>query len=138
MTEQQRLVLGIATGLLLIVIVFSTLFFIKQLRRRSYFRRRWQELHRYLANKETWPLAIITADKLLGEALKKKRFKGKSVGERLVSAQRQLTDNDTIWFAHNLAKKLMMDESAIRLRQADVKKSLLGFLQAFKDLGVIE
>jgi hypothetical protein len=98
---------------------------------------KWQDLQRFCASKETWPLAIITADKLLDEALKNKRIKGKSMGERLVSAQRTLTDNDGVWFSHNLAKKLI-DEATVRLNQTDVKKSLLGVRQALKDLGVME
>lgn len=103
----------------------------------SKFKTRWQELQHYLASRETWPLAIITADKLLDEALKKRRFKGKSMGERLVSAQRTFSDNDGVWYAHNLSKKLV-DEAAVRLRQVDVKKSLVGFRQALRDLGVLE
>ncbi|MCW1907811.1 MAG: hypothetical protein KIH63_000530 [Candidatus Saccharibacteria bacterium] len=101
------------------------------------YKARWQELQKFLASRETWPLAVITADKLLDEALKKRRFKGRSMGERLVSAQRTFSDNDGVWFAHNLSKKLA-DESAVRLRQVDVKKSLVGVRQALRDLGVLE
>ena len=101
------------------------------------YKEKWQDLQRFCAGKETWPLAIITADKLLDEALKHKRLKGKSMGERLVSAQRTLTDNDSVWFSHNLAKKLL-DDTVTRLNQADVKKSLMGVRQALRDLGVME
>jgi hypothetical protein len=101
------------------------------------YRARWQELQKFLASRETWPLAVISADKLLDEALKRRRFKGKSMGERLVSAQRSFSDNDGVWFAHNLSKKLA-DESTVRLRQVDVKKSLVGIRQALRDLGVLE
>src|SRR5262245_26477366 len=94
------------------------------------------QLQKYCSSKETWPLAVITADKLLDEALKKRRLKGKSMGERLVAAQNRLTDNDAVWFAHNLSKKLI-DETAIRLTQADVKRALTGFRQALKDLEVL-
>ena len=98
---------------------------------------KWSDLQKFCASRETWPLAIITADKLLDEALKNKKFKGKSMGERLVSGQRIFSDNDGLWFSHNLAKKLM-DETAVRLRQADVKRSLLGVRQALRDIGVLE
>lgn len=100
------------------------------------YQEKWKELQKFCASKETWPLAVITADKLLDEALKKKKMKGKSMGERLVEAQRQLTDNDGVWFAHNLAKKLA-DDSVGRLREADVKKSLVGVRQALRDLGAL-
>lgn len=132
----QTIVLAIAGG---VVIIFIFLAFVLSRRRvkPEHFKQKWQDLQKFCASKETWPIAIITADKLLDEALKKKRFKGKSTGERLVAAQRDLTDNDGIWYAHNIAKKLM-DEAAIRLKQSDVKKSLVGYRQALRDLGVMK
>ena len=134
----NKAVIGAIVGsLALLIIIFIIIRFIKKYKRKGYYKEKWQDLQKFCANKETWPLAIITADKLLDEALKKQGMKGKSTGERLVTAQRELTDNDGVWFAHNLAKKLV-EETALRLRQTDVKKSLLGFLQALKDLGVME
>ena len=101
------------------------------------FREQWIELQKFSSSKDTWPLAVINADKLLDDALKKRRLKGKSMGERLVEAQRQLSDNDAVWFAHNLAKKLLED-SVPRLKEAEVKKSLVGFRQALRDLGALQ
>lgn len=101
------------------------------------FREEWIELQKFCSSKDTWALAVINADKLLDEALKKKRLKGKSMGERLVAAQRQLSNNDAVWFAHNLAKKLLED-AVPRLKEADVKKSLVGVRQALRDLGALE
>jgi hypothetical protein len=100
------------------------------------FRKKWIELQKLCASQENWPLAVIAADKLLDDALKKKHCKGKSMGERLVSAQRQLTDNDSVWYSHNLAKKLKA-ENSLKLRQTQVKKSLVGFGRALRDLGAI-
>ncbi len=133
--NRYLIIAGIALGLILFVLLA-----IRFLRRRvnpKKFKDNWLELQKFCASKETWPLAIITADKLLDEALKKKHVKGKSMGERLVTAQRTFHDNDAVWYSHNLAKKLI-DESTIRLKQTDVKKSLLGFRDAMKDLGVLE
>lgn len=122
-----------------VVTLVLALLVLSGLRRKSNKRKyteRWQDLQRYCASKETWPLAIITADKLLDEALRNHRIKGKSTGERLVAAQHKITDNDAVWYSHNLAKKLIA-ETTVRLNQADVKKSLVGFRQALKDLGVV-
>jgi len=101
------------------------------------FTEQWKELQQFCKSKDTWPLAIINADKLLDEALKKKHLKGKSMGERLVEAQKMLSDNDGVWFAHNLAKKLL-DDSYGRLKETEVKKSLVGVRQALRDLGALE
>lgn len=102
----------------------------------AYFKAQWTELQKLCASKDTWGLAVTNADKLLDEALKKRKFKGKSMGERLVSAQRDLSDNDAVWFAHNLSKKILEDTIS-RLREADVKKSLVGIRQALRDLGAL-
>ena len=101
------------------------------------FQAQWKDLQTFCKSKDTWALAVINADKLLDEALIKKRLKGKSMGERLVEAQKMLSDNDAVWFAHNLAKKLL-DESYSRLKESEVKKSLVGIRQALRDLGALE
>lgn len=97
---------------------------------------KWRELQRFCKDKTTWPKAITEADKLLNEALKKRRFKGKSMGERLASAQRSINNNDEVWFAHNLYKKIT-DQPDIKLKETDVKKALFGFREALKDLGAL-
>lgn len=94
----------------------------------------WQELQGFCKNKTTWPQAVLSADKLLDAALKKRRFKGKTMGERLVAAQNNLSDNDMVWTAHNMAKRIM-EVPDIKLREKDVKLALIGFRQALKDLG---
>ncbi|MEK7602875.1 MAG: hypothetical protein AAB459_01345 [Patescibacteria group bacterium] len=96
----------------------------------------WQELQLFCKDKTTWPHALSAADALLDKALKRRKFKGKSMGERLVNAQRTLTNNDGVWFAHNLCKKVI-EKPATRLREADVKSALIGFRQALKDIGAL-
>jgi hypothetical protein len=94
----------------------------------------WQEIQSFCKDKVTWPLAIMNADKLLDAALKKRRFKGKTMGERLVAAQNYLSDNDMVWTAHNFAKRVA-GAPDVSLREKDVKQTLIGFRQALKDLG---
>jgi hypothetical protein len=96
----------------------------------------WKELQSYCRDKSTWAQAIIDADKLLDKALKRRKFKGKRMGERMVSAQRMISNNDQLWFAHNLAKKVVANP-AMKLKEADVKTALIGFRLALKDLGAL-
>ncbi len=103
----------------------------------EYFSARWQEVQKLCASKSTWPLAIINADKLVDEALRKSRAKGKTMGERLVTVQRTLTSNDTVWYAHKLRNKLVHEEYD-KLSERDVKEALIGFRQALKDLGALK
>lgn len=97
----------------------------------------WQELQKLLADRSAWADAILKADALLGKALKKRKYKGKSFGERLVSAQRDLSDNDGVWFGHKLAKQIQEDKNT-KLRKNDVKDALIGLGRALKDLGALK
>lgn len=109
----------------------------RRIRKNEKFIARWKELQDFCRDKATWTNALIEADKLLDKALKKRRFKGKSMGERLVNAQRYITDNDDIWDAHNLVKKLIDAPEKVRLKENDVKEALISFREALKDLGAL-
>ena len=123
---------------LLIASVTSYLIYrqVRKRRRSKVFLKKWKEVQKLCANKDTWPEAISMADDLLGKALKRKHYKGKNTGERLVAAQKVFSSNDTIWTAHKLSSKIK-DNSDIKLKKSDVKNSLLAFGKALKDLGVI-
>jgi hypothetical protein len=128
-------------GLAVVIVVLLALVFgAGYLKRRpkmldaAYFQGKWKEAQGFCKDKTTWPLAIINADKLLDDALKRRRFKGKTMGERMVAAQRELSDNDGVWFAHKLRNRLV-HEADVTLKENDVKKALIGIRQALKDLG---
>ncbi|HSW85679.1 MAG TPA: hypothetical protein VLF79_03675 [Candidatus Saccharimonadales bacterium] len=98
---------------------------------------KWRELQQNCANRKTWPQAIIEADELLCEALKVRRYKGKTTGERLVAAQHELSDNESVWFGHKLYKTII-SEGAPKLKKIEVITALAGFRQALRDLGALK
>lgn len=102
----------------------------------AYYTQKWQDLQKLLKDQTTWPLAIIDADKLLDCALKARKYKGKSAGERLVSAQHDIQDNDAVWYGHKLRNRLV-HEHDVKLKERDVKDALLGIKRALKDLGAL-
>lgn len=102
-----------------------------------YFMQRWLALQKFCGTRKTWPDAIIAADALLDEALKKRGYKGKTTGERLVAAQRTITDNEAVWFGHKYCKRVPA-EDVRRLRKQDILEALQGFRQALRDLGALE
>lgn len=102
---------------------------------RDYFKKRWQELQGHCSQEVTWPMAVIDADKLLDDALRRLHYRGKTMGERLVSAQRDLSSNDTVWFSHKLRNKVVHEN--IKLKKRDVQAALKGYLQALHDLGAL-
>ncbi len=130
--------LAVAAGVLLLVIVLTASLLRrrpKKLNKQKY-QRRWQEIQSLCGKPDTWPLAVIDGDKLLDDALKQRRFKGRTMGERLVSAQHSLSENDTVWYGHKLRNRLVHEEVA-PLKKSEVIRVLSGFRQALKDLGAL-
>jgi len=100
------------------------------------FQAKWQTLQALLSDKQKWAEAVVDADKLLDMALKKRHINGRSMGARLVKAQRLFTDNDGVWFGHKLRNKIDADPK-LKLKKADVKQALMGIRQALKDVGAL-
>jgi hypothetical protein len=102
--------------------------------KREYFVSRWKRLQKLFPDESQWAKAIVEADDLLNEALKKKRFKGSGMGERLVEAQKNFTNNDAVWYGHKLRTKIDMNPD-IKISREEVQKALFGLRQGLKDIG---
>jgi hypothetical protein len=135
MNLDQLIYLSLGTALALVIGVAVYLRLPRKLKT-ARFVAQWKELQGHLTDKTSWPKALADADKMLNSALKARKFKGKSMGERMVSAQKVITNNDAMWFAHNLYKKVVA-EPTIRLKEADVKTALIGYRNALKDIGAL-
>jgi hypothetical protein len=100
--------------------------------------KRWSRLQKMCATRKTWPQSIAEADALLDRALKQRRYKGKTIGERLVAAQHDLTANDKVWFSHKYSKQLGEGVDVRTLKKNEMAEALMGFRQALRDLGALE
>lgn len=139
LSSQLTLYLAATAGVLIMATVFTASLIVgrnRRLARTEHLKQRWQRIQRGCGKSEQWPMCIVEADKVLDEALKSAGFKGKSTGERLVAAQRRLTDNDGVWFGHKLRNKIVHEEIN-RLYKRDVQTALMGIRQALQDLGVL-
>lgn len=137
--DKFTIITVVGAVVLVLLVVFGVRFRLKPRKiKQQDFQDKWKEIKNLLGNKETWGEAILDADQLLDRALKRLRFKGGSMGERLVNAQKQFTDHDAVWHAHKLAKKIVSDSEDVKLKEDDVKKALLGFGQALKDIGAFK
>ena len=105
--------------------------------KQDYFINEWRELQKLLRNKDRWDVALLQADALFDAALKKSRFRGASMGERMVKAQKLFTDNDGAWFAHKLRKEVESNPD-FKLKEDDLKNALIAIRQALKDLGALK
>lgn len=98
---------------------------------------RWQSIQKNCADKTKWPVAVTEADRLLDEVLKRRHYKGKTTGERLVSAQHDFTNNESLWFGHKLYNRIK-DDGLSKISKQDTLEALGGFRQALKDLGALQ
>lgn len=135
MSFEAYVAIGFAAFLAIVIAIIAFIKFPKKLKQK-HFADRWKRLQDRCSDATQWATAIIEADNLLDEALRKKRFKGKSMGERLVEAQKNFTNNDAVWFGHKLRTKLETDID-FPLTQKDVQKALLGLRQGLKDVGAL-
>jgi hypothetical protein len=123
-----------------VLVIVSLLFvIIRKLPKRlkaPHYTRKWRDIQKLCADKSNWPQAILLSDLLLDEVLRKKRKEGKTMGERLVSAQKMLTENEAVWKAHKLANYIRAHSNG-KLKEADVKDALVAFRQALRDLGAL-
>ncbi len=126
--------------LVLVIAISAGLFIYRRYRsnnlNKTHFSERWHDLQKHCKSRKTWPQAIIDADNLLNEALRKHHFKGKTTGERLVAAQHILTGNEAVWFGHKMRNKIV-NEDVRKLKKQDILDALSGFRQALKDLGAL-
>lgn len=99
-------------------------------------KKKWNKIKVKLPKQEQWREALAEADKLLDEALKKKKYTGKTVGEKLVKAEKIFTDKDEVWFGHKLSRAAA-EKPGFKLKKADMKRALLGLQKGLKDLGAL-
>lgn len=136
----MNLLLAIVAGVLVLAMIFVAN---KLTRRKPHklnsaaFQQKWDEIQKLCADSATWPLAIINADKLVDDALKKQHYKGKTMGERMVAAQHEISDNDGLWFGHKMRNKLVHEEMK-PLKKNEVVRILASFRQALRDLGALK
>lgn len=99
---------------------------------------RWLEIENSIdkSNNASWQLAIMNADKLLDQALRERRFKGQTMGERMKSAQKIWKNANHVWGAHKVRNQLAHEVNA-NISYDITLRSLSAFKQALKDLGAI-
>lgn len=123
-------------SIIVFILVVLSVRFKRGRKNHKYYSNKWKELQKNCKDKENWRLAITQADDLLAEALKTAKVKGETTGERLVSAQKIFSENEEVWIAHKLRVKLDEHPNS-SLKKSEVKKSLLAFGRALKDLEVM-
>lgn len=100
---------------------------------------RWEEVVRHFeSTKEAeWKFAVIEADKLVDDLLKKAGYPGDTMGERLMNIEQgQLLSLQGLWEAHKIRNKLAHDINYF-LRYAEARQAIKLYEEALKELQVI-
>ena len=105
---------------------------------REKFQTKWLEIENSLSrdNPSAFPMAILNADKLLDMALRERKFRGETMGERMKSANNVWKNANHVWSAHKVRNQIA-HEADVRITYEIAIRSLSAFKQALKDLGAI-
>lgn len=104
----------------------------------SQYQTKWLEIENSLArdNDMSYQHAIVSADKLLDQALKERHFKGQTMGDRMKSAGKVWRNANHVWSAHKIRNQLVHETNA-HVSYEVALRSLSAYKQALKDLGAI-
>ncbi len=87
-------------------------------------------------NPPSYHFTVLSADKLVDQALKDRGARGDTMGERMKNLASLFSDRNDIWTAHKLRNKIA-HESDIQVSYGEARQALAGFKKALKDLGAI-
>lgn len=102
------------------------------------YRSRWLSIESQLKRDEqsTYQLAILSADKLLDQALRDRGMRGQTMGERMKYAKGEWSNRNAIWSAHKVRNRIA-HESDIIVGYDETRRALAMYKQGLKDLGAI-
>ncbi len=129
--------------IVIVLILGITFFAILTLKQKSIqidkekYRSMWLKIENDLVkeNEQSYQMAILNADKLLGKALEEVGVPGKTMGEKM-KKYNKFTKVNGVWMAHKLRNKIAHEPNVVI--NYDQTKIALGFFkQALKDLEVI-
>lgn len=101
---------------------------------------KWQSVltHGNSANASDWRLAIIEADTILDEMLKKMGYQGENLGERLKNVEpADFNTLDSAWEAHKVRNRIAHEGSDFKLTREDANKVLGMYEEVFKEFKYI-
>lgn len=103
-------------------------------------RERWEmvEEHVHSERPADWRIAIIEADTILEEMVKKMGYEGESLGERLkVVEPSDFTSIQSAWEAHKVRNQIAHEGSGFELTHREAKRIIGLYEQVFKEFEYI-
>lgn len=94
--------------------------------------------HLNSTNPNDWKIAILDADSILDDMIKKMGYKGENLGERLKSIERSDFETlDQAWEAHKIRNKIAHASSDFVLTQREANKAIDLYRQVFEEFHYI-
>lgn len=134
--EMTSLILIIVAAVVILVLISLTGRTVPKGIDKEHFKNEWNDAVILLKEPKTMPMSVISADKLLDEALKCLGFQGTTMGERLVAARHKIKNKDDVWAAHKLRNKIV-HETKFAPTEKQVRTAMHSYQRTFKDLGVL-
>lgn len=102
------------------------------------YRSLWLEIENGLIpnQQQSFQMTVLSADKLLGQALEELGVRGNTMGERMKTFGNGFSNQNQIWQAHKIRNKIA-HEPDVQLNFKQVQALLKCFKQALKDVGAI-
>lgn len=100
---------------------------------------RWEEVVRHMesAKEAEWKFALIEADKLADDVLRRVGFPGETMGERLLNIQPgQLQSIQGLWQAHKVRNRIAHEMNYF-LRYSEAKQAIEWYAQTLRELEAI-
>jgi len=98
---------------------------------------RWKEVREHIksTNAAEWRFAVIEADKILDDLLKKAKYPGDTFGERLMLMRPgDLATLDNIWSAHKLRNTIAHNPD-YQVSYAEAREAIENYEKAIRELG---
>lgn len=101
---------------------------------------RWEVIENHI-NSNTqgeWRLAVIEADSMLDDLIKKRGYEGESLGERLKAVDpSDLSSIQSAWEAHRVRNKIAHEGSGFELDHREAKRIIGLYEKVFEEFGHI-
>jgi hypothetical protein len=106
----------------------------------SRIQKQWGKLRERLEQptEAEWKIAVIEADMLIDDVLRRMEYPGQSMGERLKGITReQIHSLDNIWEAHKVRNRIVHDPD-IRILHRDAREAIANFEVFLREVNLID
>jgi hypothetical protein len=101
---------------------------------------RWDKIKKYMEsnNPLDWKWAVLEADNLLEDIIKKIGYKGETFGERLAKIKpAQFKNLDNVWQAHKVRNRIAHESADFKLTKEEAERVLGLYEKALEELEYI-